>query len=78
MFREGTPYKGLYGVAPPERGTFVRLQIYERVGVSLVEVYERACKEICPALLSVKGPVKSNRRIIYIAVKLTQENSLVW
>ena len=35
-----TPYNGLYRAAPPERGTFFRLQVYERVRVSLVEVYE--------------------------------------
>ena len=38
----GTPYDGLYGEAPPERGIFFRLQVYERVGISLDEVYERA------------------------------------
>ena len=38
----GTPYDGLYGEAPPERGTFFRLEVYERIGISLVEVYERA------------------------------------
>ena len=32
----GTPYDGLYREAPPERGTFFRLQVYERVGISLV------------------------------------------
>ena len=32
----GTPYNGLYGGAPPKR-----LQVYEWVGVSKVEVYER-------------------------------------
>ena len=37
----GTPYDGLYGEAPPERGIFFRLQVYERVGILLVEVYER-------------------------------------
>ena len=37
----GTPYNGLYGEAPPERSTFFRLQVYERVGVSRAEVYER-------------------------------------
>ena len=36
----GTSYNGLYGESPPERGTFFRLQAYERVGISLVEVYE--------------------------------------
>ena len=35
-----TPYNGPHGEAPPERGTFFRLQVYERVGISLVEVYE--------------------------------------
>ena len=34
-----TPYNGLSWVAPPERGTFFRLQVYERVGITLVEVY---------------------------------------
>ena len=33
----GTPYDGLYGEAPPERGTFFRLQVYEKVGISLVK-----------------------------------------
>ena len=30
----GIPYNGLYGEAPPERGTFFRLQVYKRVGIS--------------------------------------------
>ena len=37
----GTPYNGLYGEALPERGTFFRPQVYERVVISLIEVYER-------------------------------------
>ena len=41
---EGTPYNGLYGEAPPKRGTFFRLQVYERVRISLVEVYKRVGK----------------------------------
>ena len=32
------PYNGLYGEAPPERGTFFRLELYEGVGISLAEV----------------------------------------
>ena len=36
-----TPYSGLYGEAPPESGTFFRLQVYKRVGISQVEVYKR-------------------------------------
>ena len=35
----GTPYNGPYGEAPPERGTFFSLQVYKRVGISLVEIY---------------------------------------
>ena len=37
-----TPYDGLYGEAPHEMGIFFRLQVYERVGISLDEVCERA------------------------------------
>ena len=37
--RGGTPYDGLYREASPERGIFFRLQVYERGGISLVEVY---------------------------------------
>ena len=36
----GTPYDGLYTTyreAPPKRGIFLRLQVYERVGISLIE-----------------------------------------
>ena len=50
MFRApgDTPYNGLYGEAPLDRGTFFRLQVYERVGISLVEVYEREGKSFGP------------------------------
>ena len=40
----GTPYNDLYGEAPPKRDTFFRLQVYERVGISQVEVYKRVGK----------------------------------
>ena len=36
-----TLYSGLYVEAQPERGTFFRPKIYERVVILLVEVYER-------------------------------------
>ena len=35
-----------YGEAPPKRGTFFRLQVYERVGISRAEVYERVGKSV--------------------------------
>ena len=44
--RWDTPYNGLYGEALSERGTFFRLQVYERVGISLVEVYKRVRKSV--------------------------------
>ena len=37
------------GEAPPERGIFFRLQVYERLGISLVglvEVYKRVGKSV--------------------------------
>ena len=43
---EGTPFNGLYGEAPPERGTFIRLQVYKRVGISEAEVYKRVGKSV--------------------------------
>ena len=46
----GTPYNGLYGEAPPERGTFFRLQVYKRVGISQVKVYERVGKSVILAI----------------------------
>ena len=43
---EGESYDRLYDEAPPERGTFLRLQVNHRVGVFLVEVYERVGKSV--------------------------------
>ena len=48
---EGTPCNGLYGDTPPEMGYFFRLQVYERVGISLVEVSESWLKYIPPILV---------------------------
>ena len=56
----GTPYDGLYGEAPPERGIFFRLQVYERVGISLDEVYERASALIA-ALAAPLAVLKEKR-----------------
>ena len=39
-------YNGLYGKTLPERAIFFRLQVYEREGISLVEVYERVGKSV--------------------------------
>ena len=42
----GTPFRVLYGEALSERGTFFRLQVYERVGILLVEVFKRVEKSV--------------------------------
>ena len=52
-FPGATPYHGPFGEAPPERGTFLRFQVYERVGISIVEVYEIKGNL---SFRSVKGP----------------------
>ena len=36
----------MYGEAPPKRGTFFRLQVYKRVGISQVEVYKSVWKSV--------------------------------
>ena len=41
-----TPYHGLYEEAPPERGTFFWIQVYERGGILLVEVYKMVGKSL--------------------------------
>ena len=41
-----TPYNGLYGEAPPERGIFFRPQVFERVGIFTV-LSIRTGREIC-------------------------------
>ena len=40
----GTPYNGLHEEALPERGTFFRLEVCERVRISRVQVWERVGK----------------------------------
>ena len=56
----GTPYDGLYGEVPPEGSIFLRLQVYERVGISLDEVYKRASALIA-ALAASLAVLKEKR-----------------
>ena len=44
--RECTPYDGLHCKALHKRGTVFRLQVYERVGISLVEVHDKVEKSL--------------------------------
>ena len=41
-----TPYNGLCGGAPPKQGTLFTLEVYERVGLSRVKVYERVRRSV--------------------------------
>ena len=40
----GTPYNGLNWEAPPERCILFRIQVFQRVRISLVEEFERVGK----------------------------------
>ena len=48
--RGNTPYNGLYGDAPPERDTYLRLEVYKRVEISRVDVQKRQGKLPQPEL----------------------------
>ena len=50
----GNSYYGLYGTAPPKRGTSFMLQVYERVGISKVEVNERVGKSLIKVFKRLK------------------------
>ena len=50
----GTPYDDLYGETLPERDTFLSLQVYETVGISLVEVYERVGNTVILVIKRIK------------------------
>ena len=68
--------------APPERGTFFKPQIYERVGISLNEEYERVGNSVIwlsfmalssrektvkdSAFTAVKRDVKFSTRYMYV------------
>ena len=46
VYKVVLPLRSYTGEAPPERGSFLRLQVYERVGILLVEVYKRVGKSV--------------------------------
>ena len=59
------PYNDLYGKAPPKRSTFFRLQLYESLGISLVEVYETAGKFIICSQMHFMA-VKTLRKLLFV------------
>ena len=42
----GTLFNGRYGEALPQRGTFIRHQVFKSVGTSILEVYEMEWKSV--------------------------------
>ena len=65
-FRGVPPIMASTGKLRPncKRGTSSRFQVYERVRISVVEVYERVEKSV--SFRSVKGPKRANRRILWL------------
>ena len=43
---EGGGGEGLYGEALPKRGTFFRMEVHKRVGISPAQVYKRGGKTV--------------------------------
>ena len=58
----GTPYNGLYRKAPPERGTFFSLQVYERVGILQVIIFRINAPEGCRSSF-IKHYMKTRTRL---------------
>jgi len=48
-------YNGLYVKAPPKRAPFLGLQVYKRVGISLVELHEGVGKSVISVFRKAKG-----------------------
>ena len=59
------------GEAPPERGTFFSLQVYEMVGISLVEVYEWVGKYV----ILVGKKAQKGQQVHFKAVKKLRKRS---
>ena len=63
--RGETPNNDLYGEAPPERGAFLRLQVYERGGISSVKAYERVETNV----IFGSKKVQKGKQMNFMAVK---------
>ena len=67
----GTVYKGLYLEALPLRVTFYRLQVYERVGISPVEMYEKEGQSV----ISVCKKAQKGQQMHFIVVKKSRKSA---
>ena len=68
---EGTAHNDLYGEAPPKTATFCGLQVRERVGKSLVGVYEKVGESV----ISVCKRAQKGYQMNFMAFK-SRENVL--
>ena len=66
-----TQYNGLNGEVPPERDLFFRLQVYEREGILLVEVYE----SVGLSVISVPKKAQKGLQIYSKAVEKSRKRS---
>ena len=71
MGEGNTQYNGPYGEAPPERGTFFRLQVCDRVGILLVEV----CESVRLSVISIRKKAQKGSQIYSKAVKKSRKRS---
>ena len=62
----GTPYNGLYGEAPLKRGTFFTFQVYKRVGISQVDVYNGVEKSVIQVFKRAFNYNISNRHPLWL------------
>ena len=84
----GTPYDGLYVETPPERDIFFRPQVYEIIGILLVEVYKRVENSVAwvceTAQKEIKGLtdhgfygfIKMRKRSIFVIDPLLKEQGI--
>ena len=67
----GPPYNGLYREAPPEKGTLFMLQVYEREGISVAELYEWVGKSV----ISAGKKAQKGQQIHFIVEKKSRKRS---
>ena len=67
----GTVYKDLYLEAPPLWVTFYRLQVYERAGISPVEMYEKEGQSV----ISVCKKPQKGYQMHFIVVKKSRKSA---
>ena len=77
----GALYNGLYGKALPKKDTFLRVQVYERAGISYERVWEICHCGLWKDLQGLTGAVygckKSNPMVLLQNIKVMQRYKVV-